>query len=57
MAYLHPKEVCERHPTFLGNVFNMMDSEDSQMKTIAVETLGFLGLQADGKQVLEKHSM
>jgi hypothetical protein len=54
VAYLQPKEVCQRHPGFLPLVFNLHENHDPSTRGLAAETLGLIGRMVDGKRLLEQ---
>uniref|UniRef100_A0A9L0S3P3 26S proteasome non-ATPase regulatory subunit 5 n=1 Tax=Equus caballus TaxID=9796 RepID=A0A9L0S3P3_HORSE len=49
-----PQQVCERYPAFVEKVFEMTESQDPTMVGVAVDTIGILGSNVEGKQVLQK---
>ena len=49
-----PQQICERYPIFVEKVFEMTESQDPTMIGIAVDTIGILGSNVEGKQVLQK---
>nr|KAF6486786.1 proteasome 26S subunit, non-ATPase 5 [Rousettus aegyptiacus] len=49
-----PQQICERYPVFVEKVFEMTESQDPTMIGVAVDTLGILGSNVEGKQVLHK---
>ncbi|KAF1537155.1 26S proteasome non-ATPase regulatory subunit 5, partial [Eudyptula albosignata] len=49
-----PQQICERYPVFMEKVFEMAESHDPTMIGVAVDTLGILGSNVEGKQVLQK---
>lgn len=49
-----PQQICERYPVFMEKVFEMAESQDPTMIGVAVDTLGILGSNVEGKQVLQK---
>uniref|UniRef100_A0A9L0IL34 26S proteasome non-ATPase regulatory subunit 5 n=1 Tax=Equus asinus TaxID=9793 RepID=A0A9L0IL34_EQUAS len=49
-----PQQVCERYPVFVEKVFEMTESQDPTMVGVAVDTIGILGSNVEGKQVLQK---
>lgn len=51
-----PQQICERYPVFMEKVFEMAESQDPTMIGVAVDTLGILGSNVEGKQVLQKTS-
>lgn len=54
IARFHPKEVFEKYPTFMSLVFDLLSSSDVTLKAVAVETIGFVGREMEGKRALEK---
>ncbi|XP_004712616.1 26S proteasome non-ATPase regulatory subunit 5 [Echinops telfairi] len=49
-----PQQICERYPVFVEKVFDMAESQDPTMIGVAVDTIGILGSNTEGKQVLQK---
>ncbi|XP_028919524.1 26S proteasome non-ATPase regulatory subunit 5 [Ornithorhynchus anatinus] len=49
-----PQQICERYPVFLEKVFEMAEGQDPTMIGVAVDTIGILGSNVEGKQVLQK---
>ncbi|XP_030063442.1 26S proteasome non-ATPase regulatory subunit 5 [Microcaecilia unicolor] len=49
-----PQEICEQYPVFINKVFEMAEGQDITMIGVAVDTLGILGSNVEGKQVLHK---
>nr|XP_054092397.1 26S proteasome non-ATPase regulatory subunit 5 [Callithrix jacchus] len=49
-----PQQTCERYPVFMEKVFEMIESQDPTMIGVAVDTVGILGSNVEGKQVLQK---
>lgn len=49
-----PQQICERYPIFVEKVFEMTESQDPTMIGVAVDTIGILGSNVEGKQVLHK---
>ncbi|KAM4019889.1 LOW QUALITY PROTEIN: 26S proteasome non-ATPase regulatory subunit 5 [Anomaloglossus baeobatrachus] len=49
-----PQQVCEHYPEFLHKVFDMVEGQEPTMIGVAVDTLGILGSNMEGKQVLQK---
>ncbi|XP_054974565.1 26S proteasome non-ATPase regulatory subunit 5 [Sorex araneus] len=49
-----PQQICERYPVFVEKVFEMTESQDPTMIGVAVDTVGILGSNVEGKQVLHK---
>ncbi|KAM9307295.1 26S proteasome non-ATPase regulatory subunit 5 [Pholidichthys leucotaenia] len=49
-----PQQVCETYPAFQKKVFEMALDPDPVMIGVALDTLGLLGSNVEGKQVLEK---
>ncbi|KAF4797700.1 26S proteasome non-ATPase regulatory subunit 5 [Turdus rufiventris] len=45
-----PQQICERYPVFMEKVFEMAESQDPTMIGVAVDTLGILGSNVEGKQ-------
>uniref|UniRef100_T1J7S9 26S proteasome non-ATPase regulatory subunit 5 n=1 Tax=Strigamia maritima TaxID=126957 RepID=T1J7S9_STRMM len=54
MAHVRPKEVCEKHPSFINMLFKFIDSNDHTLLLIAIETVSMIGATVDGKITLEK---
>ncbi|XP_071485996.1 26S proteasome non-ATPase regulatory subunit 5-like [Diadema antillarum] len=54
MAHFDPKAIIEKHGAFLQVTFDLLPSNDPSLVGIAVETIGFIGKSADGKQTLNK---
>lgn len=52
-----PQQICERYPVFVEKVFEMAEGHDPTMIGVAVDTLGILGSNMEGKQVLQKTSL
>ncbi|XP_029469057.1 26S proteasome non-ATPase regulatory subunit 5 [Rhinatrema bivittatum] len=49
-----PQQICEQYPVFVNKVFEMAEGQDITMIGVAVDTLGILGSNVEGKQVLQK---
>uniref|UniRef100_A0AAX7TVK8 26S proteasome non-ATPase regulatory subunit 5 n=1 Tax=Astatotilapia calliptera TaxID=8154 RepID=A0AAX7TVK8_ASTCA len=49
-----PQQVCETYPAFQNKVFEMALDPDPVMIGVALDTLGLLGSNVEGKQVLQK---
>ncbi|XP_040261962.1 26S proteasome non-ATPase regulatory subunit 5 [Bufo bufo] len=49
-----PQQICEYYPAFLQKVFHMAEGHETTMIGVAVDTLGVLGSNVEGKQVLQK---
>ncbi|KAG8447543.1 hypothetical protein GDO86_014880 [Hymenochirus boettgeri] len=49
-----PQQICERYPIFIEKVFDMAEGHDPTMVGVAVDTLGILGANMEGKEVLQK---
>lgn len=49
-----PQQICEQYPAFLQKVFNMAEGHETTLIGVAVDTLGVLGSNMEGKQVLQK---
>ncbi|KAF3821125.1 hypothetical protein GH733_011278 [Mirounga leonina] len=45
-----PQQICERYPVFMEKVFEMTESQDLTMIGVAVDTIGILGSNVEGKQ-------
>nr|XP_054769978.1 26S proteasome non-ATPase regulatory subunit 5-like [Lytechinus pictus] len=54
VAHFDPKEVTEKHGSFLRITFELLPSDDPALGCIAVETVGFVGRTVEGKQTLDK---
>ncbi|KAM3911402.1 26S proteasome non-ATPase regulatory subunit 5 [Leptodactylus fuscus] len=48
------QQICEHYPAFLRKVFDMAEGHETTMIGVAVDTLGILGSNMEGKQVLQK---
>ncbi|KAK6481060.1 26S proteasome non-ATPase regulatory subunit 5-like [Huso huso] len=49
-----PQQICECYPAFIKKVFEMAEGQDPIMTGVALDTLGILGSNVEGKQVLQK---
>ncbi|XP_066569153.1 26S proteasome non-ATPase regulatory subunit 5 isoform X2 [Amia ocellicauda] len=49
-----PQQICECYPAFVTKVFEMATGQDTTMIGVALDTLGILGSNVEGKQVLQK---
>ncbi|XP_075690727.1 26S proteasome non-ATPase regulatory subunit 5 [Rhinoderma darwinii] len=49
-----PQQICEHYPAFLQKVFDLAQGHETTMIGVAVDTLGVLGSNVEGKQVLQK---
>ncbi|XP_063792059.1 26S proteasome non-ATPase regulatory subunit 5 [Pseudophryne corroboree] len=49
-----PQQICEQYPAFLEKVLDMAEGNDNTLVGVAVDTLGVLGSNIEGKQVLQK---
>lgn len=49
-----PKELSEKYPAFLQCCFRLLESCETSLLNIAVETIGFVGSSTDGKRALNK---
>ncbi|XP_063172097.1 26S proteasome non-ATPase regulatory subunit 5 isoform X1 [Candoia aspera] len=49
-----PQQICEQYPAFLEKVFNMAEGQDPTLFGVAVDTIGILGSNVEGKLVLQK---
>ncbi|XP_052788108.1 26S proteasome non-ATPase regulatory subunit 5-like [Mya arenaria] len=55
VARLRPKEVCTRNEMFVTTVFDSLTAPDNpSMRSLAVQTVGFIGSSVEGKLALEK---
>ncbi|KAJ8039549.1 26S proteasome non-ATPase regulatory subunit 5 [Holothuria leucospilota] len=52
-----PKELSEKYPAFLQCCFHLLESCETSLLNIAVETIGFVGSSTDGKRALNKQGM
>ena len=57
VAHVEPKEVIEKHGTFLRVTFDLLPGNDPALTCIAVETVGFVARTAEGKQALDKQGI
>lgn len=57
VAHFDPKEVTEKHSSFLRITFDLLSSGDPALACIAVETVGFVGRTVEGKQTLDKQGI
>ncbi|KAL7980960.1 hypothetical protein Chor_002114 [Crotalus horridus] len=49
-----PQQICEQYPAFIEKVFNMAEVQDPTLFGVAVDTVGILGSNVEGKLVLQK---
>ncbi|XP_056409161.1 LOW QUALITY PROTEIN: 26S proteasome non-ATPase regulatory subunit 5 [Hyla sarda] len=49
-----PQQICEHYPAFLKKVFDMATGQEPTMIGVAVDTLGVLASNIEGKQILQK---
>ncbi|KAJ6654571.1 hypothetical protein lerEdw1_006724 [Lerista edwardsae] len=49
-----PQQICERYPVFVEKVFSMAEGQDPTMFGVAVDTLGIVGSNVEGKLALQK---
>ncbi|XP_041095640.1 26S proteasome non-ATPase regulatory subunit 5-like [Polyodon spathula] len=49
-----PQQICECYPAFIKKVFEMAEGQDPIMTGVALDTVGILGSNVEGKQVLQK---
>lgn len=49
-----PQQICERYPVFVDKVFSMAEGQDSTMFGVAMDTLGIVGSNVEGKLALQK---
>ena len=55
LARFHPKEVLNHFNTFLSTVFQSIGGQgDPNIRGLAVDTIGFIGLTPEGKSALSK---
>ena len=57
VARFHPKEVCSGNQTFVRTVFSSISSPDTSLRSVAVQTVGFIATSTEGKMALEKLGM
>lgn len=49
-----PQQICERYPAFVEKVFSMAGGQDQTLFGVAVDTLGIVGSNVEGKLALQK---
>lgn len=52
MAHLRPREVLLQYPAIVSSMAEMLHSEDVTAQTVALETLGYIGVSLEGKSAL-----
>ncbi|CAG9559691.1 unnamed protein product [Danaus chrysippus] len=52
IAYHYPKEIFGKYPILLETLFEALDSDDSNLLPVAIDTLGFIGTTIEGKMCL-----
>lgn len=52
IAYNYPKEIFGKYPILLETLFEALDSNDSNLLPVAIDTLGFIGTTNEGKMCL-----
>ena len=54
VAYIHPKEICDRFHGFAIMIFKLVEGADPSLCPVAMETIGFIGSTPEGKLALQK---
>ena len=54
MAHLKPRDILTRYPSLVSALVNMVQSEDSSIKIVAFETIGYIGVSLEGKAALSE---
>jgi len=49
IAHIRPKQVLMEYPSFVTTLFTMTESKDDVQKTVAFETIGYVGISLEGK--------
>ena len=52
MAHLRPGQVLLQHPAIVSTLAEMVRSDDVTAQTVALETLGYIGVSLEGKSAL-----
>jgi len=52
ISHLRPKQMLTQHPAFLDTLLSITDSKDMTLRTIAFETIGYIGASLEGKEAL-----
>ena len=52
MAHLRPREVLLQYPAIVSTMVDMVQSDDVTLQTVALETLGYIGVSLEGKAAL-----
>ena len=54
LACHDPKEICEKHRTFLKTTFDLLATEDTVLLGVVVDTIGIIATSLEGKFALNK---
>ena len=54
VAHLKPRDILTRYPSLVSALVNMVQSEDSSIKIVAFETIGYIGVSLEGKTALSE---
>lgn len=54
VAHLKPRDILTRYPCLVSALVNMVQSEDSSVKIVAFETIGYIGVSLEGKTALRE---
>jgi len=54
VAHLKPRDILTRYPCLVSALVNMVQSEDSSIKIVAFETIGYIGVSLEGKAALRE---
>ena len=52
IGHLRPKQVLSQYPAFMSTLLDITDVQDPTLRTIAFETIGYIGISLEGKQAL-----
>lgn len=49
IAHHYPREIFEKYPVMMNQMFDAFDSADATTLPVALDTLGFIGTTIEGK--------